>query len=120
MSTEKKAAKNLAKAKKAPAAAGGVIDPALYDIVLAPLITEKATMVSEHNQVVFRVPLKATKPQIKEAIEVLFKVNVTAVNTLITKGKQKRFRGRLGQRSDVKKAIVTLAAGQSIDVTTGL
>ena len=88
--------------------------------MLAPLITEKATLASEHNQVMFRVALKATKPQIKQAIETLFKVNVTAVNTLITKGKTKRFRGRLGTRGDVKKAIVTLAAGQSIDVTTGL
>jgi len=119
MSTEKKAAKKPAKAKKAPAA-GGVIDPALYDVVLAPMITEKATLASEFNQVTFRVALKATKPQIKQAVETLFKVNVTRVNTLITKGKQKRFRGRLGQRGDVKKAIVTLAAGQSIDVTTGL
>lgn len=110
-----------AKSKKAKAApAGGAIDPALYDIILAPLITEKATQASEHNQVVFRVGLKATKPQIKKAVESLFKVNVTAVNTLITKGKTKRFRGRLGYRGDVKKAIVTLAAGQSIDVTTGL
>jgi large subunit ribosomal protein L23 len=116
------AEKKPAKAKKAKAApkTGTAIDPALYDIVLAPHITEKATMASEHNQVVFRVALKATKPQIKQAVEALFKVNVTAVNTLITKGKQKRFRGRPGTRSDVKKAIVTLAAGQSIDVTTGL
>ena len=110
-----------AKTKKAKAApASGAIDPALYDVILAPLITEKATQASEHNQVVFRVDLKATKPQIKKAIETLFKVEVTRVNTLITKGKTKRFRGRLGQRGDVKKAIVTLAAGQSIDVTTGL
>ena len=121
MSPEKAAKVKAKKAKTAAAVkTGGAIDPALYDFVLAPLITEKATMVSEYNQVVFRVPIKATKPQIKQAIEVLFKVNVTAVNTLITKGKQKRFRGRLGTRSDVKKAIVTLAAGQSIDVTTGL
>lgn len=119
MSAEK-ATKTKAKKAKAAPAAGGAIDPSLYDFVLAPLITEKATLMSEHNQVAFRVPVKATKPQIKMAIEALFKVNVTAVNTLITKGKQKRFRGRLGQRNDVKKAIVTLAAGQSIDVTTGL
>jgi large subunit ribosomal protein L23 len=112
----KKAAKK--KAPKAPAA--GPIDPALYDFVRAPLITEKATLASEHNQVMFRVPLKATKPQIKLAVESLFKVNVTAVNTLISKGKLKRFRGRPGRRNDVKKAIVTLAEGQSIDVTTGL
>jgi large subunit ribosomal protein L23 len=121
MSPEKAAKVKAKKAKTAAATkTGGPIDPALYDFVLAPLITEKATMMSEHNQVAFRVPLKATKPQIKQAIETLFKVNVTAVNTLITKGKQKRFRGRLGTRNDVKKAIVTLAAGQSIDVTTGL
>jgi large subunit ribosomal protein L23 len=119
MSPEKKAA-TKPKAKKAKAAPGAAIDPALYDIVLAPMITEKATLASEFNQVTFRVALKATKPQIKQAVESLFKVNVTRVNTLITKGKQKRFRGRLGTRSDVKKAIVTLAAGQSIDVTTGL
>jgi large subunit ribosomal protein L23 len=119
MSAEK-ATKTKAKKAKAAPAAGGAIDPALYDLIQAPLITEKATMVSEFNQVAFRVPLKATKPQIKQAIEALFKVNVTAVNTLISKGKTKRFRGRLGQRGDVKKAIVTLAAGQSIDVTTGL
>ena len=124
-SKEKKAAAKpakAAKAKKVKAApvAGAPIAPALYDYILAPLITEKATLASEHNQVIFRVPLKATKPQIKQAIEALFKVQVKAVNTLITKGKQKRFRGRLGTRSDVKKAIVTLAAGQSIDVTTGL
>jgi len=105
--------------KKAPAASGA-IDPGLYDFIRAPMITEKATRVSEHNQVVFSVPLEATKPQIKLAVETLFKVSVTGVNTLITKGKQKRFRGRQGRRSDVKKAIVTLAEGQSIDVTTGL
>ncbi len=120
MSAQAKAAKSPKKSKAAPVSTGGAIDPSLYDFVLAPLITEKATLASEHNQVMFRVPLKATKPQIKKAIEALFKVNVTAVNTLITKGKKKRFRGRMGQRSDVKKAIVTLAAGQSIDVTTGL
>jgi len=122
MSPEKKAVKAPAKAKKAKAApaTGAAIDPSLYDIVLAPMITEKATLASEFNQVTFRVALKATKPQIKLAVETLFKVSVTRVNTLITKGKQKRFRGRLGTRGDVKKAIVTLAAGQSIDVTTGL
>ena len=111
-------AKKSAKKKAAPKA--GAIDPALYDFVQAPLITEKATMASQFNQVMFRVPLHATKPQIKTAVEALFKVNVTAVNTLVSKGKKKRFRGKLGVRSNVKKAIVTLAAGQSIDVTTGL
>ena len=112
--------KKPAKKKAAKAPAAGPIDPALYDFVRAPLITEKATLASQHNQVMFRVPLKATKPQIKLAVETLFKVEVRAVNTLITKGKKKRFRGRLGVRGNVKKAIVTLAAGQSIDVTTGL
>ncbi len=96
------------------------VDPAMYDMIRAPLITEKGTLVSEHNQVVFRVPLSATKPEIKTAIEKLFNVSVLAVNTLIAKGKLKRFRGRPGRRSDIKKAFVTLAQGQSIDVTTGL
>ena len=92
----------------------------LYDVIEAPLITEKATMGSEFNQVSFRVPKWATKPQIKKAVETLFKVDVKSVNTLIQKGKVKRFRGELGRRNDTKKAIVTLAEGQSIDVTTGL
>lgn len=92
----------------------------MFDIIRAPIITEKATMGSEHGQVTFRVPLDASKPEIKAAVEELFKVKVTAVNTLISKGKSKRFRGRLGVRSDVKKAIVTLAEGQTIDVTTGI
>jgi len=92
----------------------------MYDIVRAPLITEKATMGSDFNQVTFRVSLDASKPEIKAAVEGIFGVTVKAVNTLISKGKQKRFRGRIGQRSDVKKAIVTLAEGSSIDVTTGV
>jgi large subunit ribosomal protein L23 len=92
----------------------------MYDIIRAPVITEKATMGSEHNQVTFKVPLDAAKPEIKAAVEGVFGVKVTAVNTLITKGKTKRFRGRLGVRSDVKKAVVTLAEGQTIDVTTGV
>ena len=96
------------------------IDPRHYDIITAPIITEKATMGSEYGQVTFRVPLTATKPEIKAAVEALFKVEVKAVNTLIAKGKTKRFKGLPGRRSDVKKAIVTLAAGQSIDVTTGV
>jgi large subunit ribosomal protein L23 len=91
-----------------------------YDTILAPVITEKATMLSEHNKVVFRVAQDATKAEIAEAVEALFKVNVMKVNTLNVKGKTKRFRGRPGRRSDVKKAIVTLAEGQSIDITTGL
>jgi large subunit ribosomal protein L23 len=92
----------------------------MYQIIRAPLITEKATLLSERNQFVFKVAEDATKPEIKAAIEGLFKVKVTNVNTLITKGKTKRFKGRPGVRSDVKKAFVTLAEGQSIDFTTGL
>ena len=95
-------------------------EPRHYDVIVSPVITEKATNLTEQNKVVFRVAPKATKPQIKEAVEKLFDVKVTAVNTLVTKGKKKIFRGLRGQRSDVKKAIVTLAEGQSIDVTTGL
>jgi large subunit ribosomal protein L23 len=89
-----------------------------YDVVLAPHITEKSTMLSEHNAVVFKVSNDATKPQIKAAVEALFGVSVTGVNTLTSKGKTKRWKGRPYQRSDVKKAIVTLAEGQSIDVTS--
>jgi large subunit ribosomal protein L23 len=92
----------------------------MYELVRAPVITEKATMASEHNQVTFRVPLDATKREVKAAVESLFKVKVTAVNTIRTQGKTKRFRGRLGQRSDAKKAMVTLAEGSKIDVTTGI
>ena len=91
-----------------------------YDIVRSPVITEKATMGSEHNQVTFRVPLDATKLEIKAAVEQVFNVKVKAVNTLRQQGKTKRFKGVLGKRSDVKKAIVSLAEGQSIDVTTGV
>ena len=94
--------------------------PKHYDTILAPVITEKGTRVSEYNQVAFKVRSEATKPEIKAAIEAIFNVKVTAVNTLNQKGKQKRFKGRLGRRSDVKKAYVTLAEGQSIDVTTGI
>ena len=92
----------------------------MYDLILAPVITEKSTMASEHNQVTFRVPLSASKPEIKAAVEGLFNVKVTAVNTLISKGKTKRFRGTIGRRSDIKKAVVTLAEGHKIDVTTGI
>jgi large subunit ribosomal protein L23 len=95
-------------------------DPRLYDVILSPVITEKATIASEHNQVIFKVAGTATKPQIKEAIEKLFDVKVKAVNTLVRKGKKKAFRGRPGVQSDVKKAIVTLEEGHRIDVTTGL
>jgi len=95
-------------------------DPRLYDVILSPVITEKATMASERNQVIFKVAGTATKPQIKEAVEKLFDVKVKAVNTLVRKGKFKAFRGRPGVQSDVKKAIVTLEEGHRIDVTTGL
>ena len=91
-----------------------------YDTILAPVITEKATLLSDQNKVVFRVAMDSTKDEIAAAVEELFKVKVTKVNTLIQKGKTKRFRGRPGRRSDVKKAIVTLEEGQSIDITTGL
>lgn len=91
-----------------------------YDIILRPVITEKSTQGSEHGQVTFRVAAGATKPQIKAAVEVLFGVKVKAVNTVWSKGKVKRFRGHPGQRSDVKKAIVSLVEGQTIDITTGI
>ena len=91
-----------------------------YDTILAPVITEKATLLSEQNKVVFRVPLSANKKQIADAVEALFKVKVEKVNTIRTRGKVKRFRGQMGKRADVKKAIVTLAEGDSIDITTGL
>ncbi len=92
----------------------------MYDIVRAPVITEKATLGSEHNQVTFKVPLDASKLEVAAAVEGIFGVKVTAVNTLRQKGKLKRFKGRPGQRSDVKKAYVTLAEGQTIDVATGV
>jgi large subunit ribosomal protein L23 len=91
-----------------------------YDTLIAPVITEKATLLSEENKVVFRVPLSANKKDIAEAVEELFKVKVKAVNTLRQKGKTKRFRGIAGKRDDVKKAVVTLEEGHSIDVATGL
>ena len=96
------------------------IDARHYDVIVSPVITEKATTASEHNKIVFKVARTATKPQIKEAVEKLFDVKVKSVNTLIRKGKVKLFRGRPGQRSDVKNAVVTLVEGHSIDVTTGL
>lgn len=105
-------------AKKEAAAAA--VDVRHYDVVLAPHITEKSTLLSEHNAVVFKVAGDATKPQIKAAVEALFSVKVTGVNTLTAKGKTKRWKGKPYRRSDVKKAIVTLADGQSIDVTTGI
>ena len=104
----------MAKAKN------GAVDISHYDVVLAPHITEKSTLISEQNAVVFKVAQAATKPQIKAAVEALFGVNVTGVNTIVQKGKTKKWKGRPYTRSDVKKAIVTLAEGQSIDVTTGI
>jgi large subunit ribosomal protein L23 len=96
------------------------IDTRHYDVIVAPHITEKSTMASEHNAVVFKVAGSATKPQIKAAVEALFNVKVKSVNTLTQKGKTKRWKGRPYTRSDVKKAVVTLAEGQSIDVTSGI
>jgi large subunit ribosomal protein L23 len=97
-----------------------VKDPRYYDVILSPVVTEKATAASEHNKVVFRVRRNATKPEIKEAVEKLFDVKVKHVNTLVKKGKNKVFRGVRGMQGDVKKAIVTLVEGHSIDITTGL
>ncbi len=91
-----------------------------YDVIRSPVITEKATIAAENNQVVFNVAKTATKPEIKAAVEALFKVKVTSVNTLVRKGKVKRFKGFVGKQNDVKKAIVTLAEGHKIDITTGL
>ena len=95
-------------------------DPRHYDVILSPVITEKATMASEHNKVMFKVRKTATKPQIKEAVEKLFDVKVKSVNTLVRGGKWKTFRNKVGQQSDTKRAIVTLEEGHRIDVTTGL
>ena len=103
-------------AKKQAATA---VDIRHYDVVLSPHITEKSTMLSEQNAVVFKVASGASKPEIKAAVEALFGVSVVGVNTMITKGKSKRWKGKPYQRSDVKKAIVTLAAGQTIDITEG-
>ena len=95
-------------------------DARLYDVIVSPVVTEKATSASEHNQVVFKVRKDATKPQIKAAVEKIFGVKVKSVNTLIRMGKIKRFKGTVGQQSDVKKAVVTLVEGETIDITTGL
>lgn len=96
------------------------IDTRHYDVLVAPHITEKATLLSEHNAVVFKVADDATKPQIKAAVEAIYNVKVAGVNTLTQKGKTKRWKGKAYRRSDVKKAVVTLAPGQSIDVTSGI
>ena len=106
--------------KKAAAAPKPVVSIHHYDVIVAPHITEKTTLLSEHNAVFFKVAPSASKPQIKAAVEALFGVNVTGVNTIVQKGKSKKWKGRPYQRSDMKKAIVTLAEGQSIDVTTGI
>jgi len=103
-----------------PREAPNLTRQAMYDLIRSPLITEKATAVSEHNQIIFKVPLTATKREVKAAVEGLFSVKVDAVNTIRVQGKLKRVRGRPGQRSDFKKAIVTLAQGSKIDVTTGI
>ena len=95
-------------------------EASMLEMIRRPVVTEKSTMGSQHNQVTFRVPLEATKPEIKAAVEGVFKVKVTAVNTLRSQGKVKRFRGFVGKRVDTKKAVVTLAQGQTIDVTTGV
>lgn len=92
----------------------------MYEIVRSPVITEKSTLMSEHNTVAFNVAMDASKPEIRAAVEAIFKVKVTAVNTVVSKGKTKRFRGHNGKRIDTKKAMVTLAEGQSIDVSTGV
>ena len=97
-----------------------MIELSHYDIIIRPVITERSTAASEQNKVILNVAKAATKPQIKAAVEALFKVKVTAVNTLVRKGKVKRFRNFVGTQSDTKRAVVTLADGQSIDVTTGL
>jgi large subunit ribosomal protein L23 len=103
-----------------PRAAAQLSRQEMYDLIRSPLITEKATAASEHNQIIFKVPLTATKREVKAAVEGLFKVKVNAVNTIRVLGKVKLFRGKVGQRSDYKKAIVTLAEGEKIDITTGI
>jgi large subunit ribosomal protein L23 len=110
----------MSRARPRTAVVKKVSSQRLYEVIRAPLVTEKSTLASEHNQVVFRVPLDASKPEIKAAVEDLFKVKVKAINTLRQKGKTKRFRGRSGKRSDIKKAYVTLEEGHNIDVTTGI
>ena len=105
---------------KKPTKTGGAVDTRHYDVIVAPHITEKSTLLSESNAVVFKVANKATKPEIKAAVEALFSVSVVGVNTLTQKGKTKRWKGKPYKRSDVKKAIVRLAEGQSIEVTEGV
>ncbi len=111
---------SVAQVRAAQKRAATMSREAMYETIRSPVITEKATMLSERGQFVFRVAIDATKPEIKASVEALFGVTVLAVNTLVQKGKTKRFRGRPGVRSDVKKAYVQLAEGQSIDMSTGL
>ncbi len=103
-----------------PRGRGTISQERMYDIVRYPIITEKSTLISEHNQVVFRVPLNATKPEIRAAVEGLFGVKVDGVNTLRQVGKKKQWRGKLGRTSDYKKALVRLAEGESIDISSGV
>ncbi len=110
----------MSRARKIRPAAPAPTRNRMLEIIRSPVITEKSTRGSEHNQVTFRVPLDATKPEIKASVEGLFNVKVKAVNTIRAKGKEKRVRGIVGRRSDVKKAMVTLDEGHSIDVTTGI
>jgi large subunit ribosomal protein L23 len=110
----------MSRARAAKSGAVKVSSERIYEVIRRPVVTEKSTLGSEHNQVTFVVPLDATKPEIKAAVEQIFKVKVKAVNTLRSKGKVKRFRGQIGKRSDFKKAYVTLDEGHSIDVTTGI
>ncbi len=110
----------MSRARKIQSETTTVSKERMYEVIRRPVVTEKSTLGSEHNQVTFVVPLDVTKPEIKAAIEDIFKVKVKAVNTLRQKGKVKRFRGQLGKRSDSKKAFVTLDEGHSIDVTTGV
>ena len=110
----------MSQARAIKASAKVISTERMYELIRRPVVTEKSTMMSEHNTVVFQVPLDATKPEIKQAVEKLFDVKVAAVNTLRAKGKTKRFRRTVGRRSDIKKAMVTLEEGHSIDVTTGI
>ncbi|MGD1878437.1 MAG: 50S ribosomal protein L23 [Kiloniellaceae bacterium] len=110
----------MSRARAIKSGATKVSSERMYEVIRRPLVTEKSTLASEHNQVTFVVPLDASKPEIKVAVETIFKVKVKAVNTLRSKGKVKRFKGRPGKRSDLKKAFVTLDEGHSIDVTTGI
>ena len=121
-SKKEKAVKAPAKAKakaEKKVSKGGAVEARLYDVILRPLVTEKTTRGAEHNKVVFEISRDANKKDVKDAVEAIFGVEVTKVNTLNVEGKEKRFRGRVGQRQDYRKAVVTLAAGQNIDVAAG-